>query len=388
MLRKLAIVSTHPIQYYAPVFQLLNKQCNLKVFYTWGKAGIEEKYDPDFKAIISWDIPLLEGYNYEFLENTSKEPGSHHFKGIENPAILSRISDFNPDAILVYGWSYKSHLKTLRYFKGKIPIWFRGDSNLLDPKSKLKKILRMLSLRWVYKHIDKAFYVGSANKEYYKSFGLKENQLIFAPHAIDNDRFSLNHTQEVEELRNSLRILPEEILILFAGKLESKKNPELLLTAFSELKLKNVHLLFVGNGELRPSLEETVKNENLSSTVHFIDFQNQSKMPIVYQSCNLFCLPSRGPGETWGLAVNEAMAATKAILVSNRVGCAKDLVKDSENGYIFESDNLLDLKTKLTKLLGDPKMLKEMGIESAKKIRNWSFKAQADSMIKVLNNGK
>jgi glycosyltransferase involved in cell wall biosynthesis len=385
MPRKLAIITTHPIQYYAPMFRILAKYCDLKVFYTWGIDGVKEKYDPDFKKSIAWDIPLLDGYVYEFLENIAPDPGSQHFNGIDNPTIVEHIKEFNPNAILVYGWAYKSHLKVIRYFKGRIPLWFRGDSNLLDKKAGFKNYIRFIFLTWVYYHIDIAFYVGTANKSYYRRFGLTSKQLIFAPHAIDNNRFSANHREEAQQIRKSLNILPEETLILFVGKMEKKKDPRILLSAFTELKNTNAHLLFVGDGELREELEAVVTSENLPATIHFMDFQNQSRMPIIYQSCDLFCLPSKGPEETWGLAVNEAMAAGKAILVANVVGCASDLVKNERNGYIFEAGNLGDLKNKLTSLLADKCALNEMGRESAKVIKEWSIEMQAKIIIEQLN---
>ena len=181
---KLTIITTHPIQYYAPVFQLLAKSLELKVFYTAGEQSIT-KYDKGFKKSIEWDIPLFEGYEYEFLENIAKNKGSHHFKGIVNPKAIQHIKAYQPDAILIYGWAYSSHLKIMRHFKSKIPIYFRGDSTLLDRQTNFKNILRRILLKWVYSHVDKAFYVGNANKAYFKKYGLKEHQLIFAPHAMD-----------------------------------------------------------------------------------------------------------------------------------------------------------------------------------------------------------
>ncbi|RDC56209.1 glycosyltransferase family 1 protein [Pedobacter chinensis] len=388
-MKKLAIISTHPIQYYIPLYQQLAKNCDLKVFYTWGEKGAEAKYDPDFKQHIEWDIPLLVGYNYEFLNNTAKDPGSHHFNGIINPALISSIKNFDPAAILIYGWAYQSHLSALRYFKGKIPIWFRGDSTLIDEQKGLKQLLRSLFLKWVYRHVDKAFYVGTANKAYFEKSGLKPQQLIFAPHAIDNDRFAADRRIESNTLREQLNIKTDDVLILFAGKLESKKNPELLLAAFRKLNLENVHLLFVGNGKLEDALKSKVKKDastKLSMThVHFMDFQNQSLMPAVYQACDLFCLPSKGPGETWGLAVNEAMACGKAVLVSNKVGCAPDLVKAGVNGEVFVANNFSDLKSKLQNLLKDKARLTTMGIESKKMIQHWSFEIQVKQIINLLN---
>jgi glycosyltransferase involved in cell wall biosynthesis len=388
-LKKLAIVITHPIQYYVPLFKTLAKQCDLRVFYTWGEDAAKPKYDPDFKQVIDWDIPLLNGYNYEFLTNTAKNQGSHHFSGIKNPDLIKKISLFNPDAILIYGWAYQSHLSALRYFNGKITTWFRGDSTLLDSNTGLKNTLRTLFLTWVYNQIDKAFYVGTNNKNYFLKFGLKLNQLVFAPHAVDNLRFENNYFNEANELRLTFGINAKNKLILFAGKLETKKNPELLLQAFTDLNLPNTHLLFVGNGEL----EEKLKKEQIlrqtqddkSVNIHFMDFQNQSKMPIVYQACDLFCLPSKGPGETWGLAINEAMASGKAVLVSSKVGCAIDLVENGKNGYLFESENINDLKRKLSILLTSQSDLKQMGQFSKNKIQDWSIKHQADVIIDELN---
>ena len=75
-------------------------------------------------------------------------------------------------------------------------------------------------------------------------------------------------------------------------------------------------------------------------------------MPSVYKSADVFVLPSGGPGETWGLAVNEAMAAGKPVLVSDKCGCAPDLVDDGVNGFVFKNGQVDDLKDKLERMVG------------------------------------
>jgi glycosyltransferase involved in cell wall biosynthesis len=246
---KLAIITTHPIQYYAPIFKTLSerKKIDVKVFYTRGQQD-DHAFDHGFGKAISWDIPLLEGYPYEWVQNTSPQPGSHHFKGIVNPTLIQQVEAWKPDAVLFFGWAYRSHLKAIRYFKGKIPVYFRGDSTLLGEKKGIKGLLKYIFLKRVYKNIDHAFYVGTNNKAYFKKYGLKEEQLSFTPHAIDNARFEHNYMQEANELRLSLNIKNEDILIVYAGKFESVKNVELLLSAFIKLSKANTHLLLVGNG--------------------------------------------------------------------------------------------------------------------------------------------
>ncbi|PWS26385.1 glycosyl transferase family 1 [Pedobacter yonginense] len=384
-MKRLAIITTHPIQYYAPVFKLLAKAITLKVFYTGGEQLINQ-FDRGFNKKIEWDLPLLDGYDYQFLENSSADAGTHHFKGIVNPKGIQRINEFKPNAILIYGWAFSSHLKIIRFFSGKIPLYFRGDSTLMDDKPTIRTLLKRVFLTWVYRHIDVAFYVGEKNRAYFEHFGLANRQLIFAPHAIDNDRFSNDETDALA-VRKQFKLNNDDVLILFAGKLEAKKNPALLLNTFFDLNLSKAHLLFVGNGPLESKLKAEIEGHKAKDNrVHFMDFQNQTQMPAIYQSCDLFCLPSKGPGETWGLAVNEAMAAGKAILISDKVGCSTDLLKPGLNGEIFNTEKAEDFRNKLINMLGDKTRLVHYGEASKKIIQDWSFEKQVNSFLEVFNS--
>ncbi|MBE7177904.1 MAG: glycosyltransferase family 4 protein [Mucilaginibacter polytrichastri] len=384
-MKRLAIITTHPIQYYAPVFKLLQERGNIgiHVFYTWSQAAYK-KFDPGFDKEISWDIPLLEGYDFSWVSNTAKNPGSHHFNGIKNPGLLSAIRSYGADAILVFGWAYQSHLRALRHFHGRIPVFFRGDSTLLDRSSILKSALRKIWLTWVYRHVDTVFYVGENSRNYFKSFGLKDHQLIRASHAVDNIRFSADHSAEAEKIRGEKGIPASDTVVLFAGKFEPKKNPELLLACFLRLSLKNTHLIFAGNGILKPRLRELAAQQ--TKHVHFLPFQNQGRMPALYQASDLFCLPSGGPAETWGLAVNEAMACSKAVLASDKVGAAADLVHPGENGDIFRSGDTADLTKKLENLLSDTAKLKKMGLAGRRIISSFTFTRIAEAIEKRMNN--
>ena len=117
---KLAIVTTHPIQYNAPWFKLLaqHPDVDVKVFYTWEQTLQSAKHDPDFGRVIEWDIPLLDGYEYTFVKNIAASPGSSHFKGIDNPTLNDEIKAWGAESVLVFGWAFKSHLACMKYFKG------------------------------------------------------------------------------------------------------------------------------------------------------------------------------------------------------------------------------------------------------------------------------
>jgi len=386
-MRKLAIISTHPIQYNAPVFRLLTerKRVQVKVFYTWENSR-DGFFDPKFKQQIKWDIPLLDGYDFYFVKNTSTDQGTHHRKGIVNPTLNKDVEEWKPDAVLIFGWNFQSHFRAMRHFKGKSPVLFRGDSTLLDEKKGLKTSLRRLILSYVYRFVDFGLYVGTNNRNYFSKHGLKEKQLIFAPHAIDNERFYAQQEEfekEAEKWKKELKIAEDELVFLYAGKFEAKKDPLILVEAAKQLINKKLKFIFVGDGELK---EQMIAASKGFSNIVFLSFQNQQQMPVLYRLAGVFVLPSKGPNETWGLAVNEAMACKKAILVSNRVGCAVDLVRNRKNGYIFEAGHLDDLMIKILEF--NKEVVKSMGENSQNIIKDYNFAKICIALESAIVNAK
>jgi glycosyltransferase involved in cell wall biosynthesis len=388
---RLALISSHPIQYNAPWFKRLaaHQEHTFKVFYTWSQTESGSKYDPGFKREISWDIPLLEGYEYSFVKNIAKEPGSHHFRGIDNPELISILKTWNPDAILVMGWSFKSHLKVIRYFHGKIPVIFRGDSTLLDESSGFKTLLRRIFLKWVYSHIDYALFVGENNKQYFLAHGLKQDQLVYVPHAIDNSRFEQPddiYTEKAFQLKQDLSIAATDFVVLFAGKFEQKKNPLFLVSLAKALASHEIRFLFAGNGDLKERiLEQTGQDPRFT----LIDFQNQTDMPVIYRLANLFVLPSAGPGETWGLALNEAIP----VIASSKTGGAIDLINDGISGKIIDANDVQDAVSFITKLQQDPSFYQAAVVENKRIIDKFTFGVIEQNIIHFLDqlamkNGK
>jgi glycosyltransferase involved in cell wall biosynthesis len=388
-MRRLAIVSTHPIQYYAPMFRLLGSSptIELKVFYTWSQTQAGPKFDPEFGRSIEWDIPLLDGYMHEFVENVAKKPGSHHFWGIDNPTLVKTIEAWGPDILLVIGWSFKSHLHSMRYFKGRIPVLFKGDSTLLDEQPGLKKVMRRLFLRWVYRHIDYALFVGKNNQAYFRALGLKESQTWFVPHAIDNERFAEpneKYETAARKWREDLGIKDSDLVFLFAGKLEPKKDPYFMLKLAAEMPEVGVKFVVVGNGKLEEDLKRDASKD---SRILFLGFQNQQIMPVLYRLCDIFVLPSAGPGETWGLSVNESMACKRPVIASDKVGCVPDLIENNKTGWIFASGDKTeaDLVNKIGIMVHDKPALRILGQNAFEKVQAYSYSVSVGNIIRLID---
>ena len=389
-MKKLAIISSHPIQYNAPFFKLLaqNNVFTIKVFYTWGQSKSGSINDPDFNIKREWDIDLLEGYDYNFLENIATEPGSHHYSGINNPALCKNINAFKPDALLVYGWSFKSHLSVIRHYKSKLPIIFRGDSTLIDDSKGelaiLKSFIRRLFLSWVYRYIDYALFVGKLNYDYYTLMGLKKYQLLYGPHAIDNQRFNtITYQQEIAiaKWKIDLKIDQDDFVFLFVGKFEQKKNPLLLIEVFKQLNHNSIKLIFIGDGVLCSKMKNAAKSD---SRIKFLGFQNQSKMPLVYRLGKVLILPSKGPNETWGLAINEAMASGLAVIASDKCGGAIDLITPN-TGIIFESSNQKSLYNAMLHYINDQSISISNGLNAQVYIQQFNYSESINSLEHLIN---
>jgi glycosyltransferase involved in cell wall biosynthesis len=376
---RLAIITTHPIQYYAPLFAALSRSSAIhpRVFYTWSQAVGADIADPGFGRVVRWDLPLLSGYEFEVVPNLAKDPGTHHFAGLRNPSLTSAIRAWQADAVLVFGWSSESHLGALRYFKGKIPVLFRGDSHLLDSQRPWRKVARRAFLTWVYRHVDVAIAVGSNNYDYYRWCGLAESRLAFAPHAIDVQRFADPegiHHRRASQWRQELTIPPDGPVILFAGKMQPKKDPQLLLESFLAADRPG-HLVLVGSGELEAALRTRAHGHG---NVHFLPFQNQGAMPAVYRIGDVFALPSRGPGETWGLALNEALACGLPLIAGTQVGAARDLIVPWVNGWLFTSGDGRQLTGVIRDALeSGPARLRDMSQAAMKESARWSIEVAA-----------
>jgi glycosyltransferase involved in cell wall biosynthesis len=351
--RKLAVVLSHPTQYYSPWFRWIAAQApiDLRVFYLWD-FGLEERRDPQFGIAVKWDVDLTSGYDWESVPNVAADPGTHHFKGLVNPALTRRLSAWNPDAVLVFGYPWVSHLRAILWARlRRVPLIFRGDSHFIGRPH--PGALRTAALSLLYGQFAAVTYVGAANRRYFERLGVPARHLFFAPHSVDAARFDPTRPEirsGALELKRRLGLAAPTQVVLFAGKWVPAKQPVELLAAFLAIQSPDTAIVFVGDGAERPRLEALAR-DHPAAAVHFLPFANQAEMPVRYALADLFVLPSRGLYETWGLAVNESMHLGVPCLVSDRVGCQEDLVIPGRTGWVFAAEQPADLQRQLASAL-------------------------------------
>jgi len=349
---RLAIVVSHPIQYYSPWFRWMAQHHSLdfKVWYL-SDFGLRAAPDEKFGKTFAWDTDLTSGYAWEVVPNTSPKPDTLRFGGLRNPALFPRLTADRPAAILLFGYNYHTHLRLIFWARRRnLPLIFRGDSHRLG-RDRLP-FWKQTLLRLLYRQFAAFTFVGAANRDYFRHAGVPQRKLFFAPHAVDQSLYDPNqadHQAAAVALRASLSLSPQTRVVLFAGKLIPSKQPLVLLDAFIRNRFSNTILVFSGDGPERAQLQ--AKAADAADRVRFLPFANQSEMPARYAMADLFVLPSDGSYETWGLAVNEAMHLGVPCLVSDRVGCQQDLVTDGQTGWVFRANDPSSLAQKLREAL-------------------------------------
>lgn len=351
---RLAVLASHPIQYYSPLFRELARRLDLHVFYAH-RATPEDQANSGFGVPFAWDTDLAKGYSHSFLLNLASKPSADQFQGCDTPEIGEKLRDGQFDALLVLGWHLKSFLQGVWAAKlQKIPVMVRGDSHLGTPRSKIKLVGKSAFYPGFLRLFDAALYVGQRAREYYEHYRYPQNRLFFSPHCIDTAWFGSKATPEARSiLRSRLNISDAAPAVLFAGKLVPFKRPNDLILAAALCRESNIpaEVIIAGSGLLQSEVSRQA--EELGVPLHMLGFQNQTQMPEAYAASDMLALPSNGQ-ETWGLVANEALACGRPIIVSDACGCAPDLAADGRAGRTFALAEAGALARAIAELAGRP----------------------------------
>lgn len=383
---RLAVLASHPIQYFTPVYRRLAATPGLEVEVWYCRDfGARPRFDRQFSRTFQWDTDQLGGYAYRFLRNVS--PVADPFNPLHaiNPgALTGMFRGF--DALWVNGYLYPSN------WLAALGAWLTGAKLLMrselrvrgDSSTGLRSAVRKLLIRYWISRSDALLYIGEYNRQAYISLGACGRQLFFTPYSVDVESINAAMQATGEErrrLRKRWSVPEDATVVLFVGKLIPRKHPEALLRIAE--KLPHVHVVFVGSGPLEPSLiaeAQRIRTSNIS----FLGFVNQSQLANVYALSDIFVLPSER--EPWGLVLNEAMAAGLPSVVSSDVGAVPDLILHGETGFVFSTGDW-DAMTTLVQQLGtDVELRRRIGTAACARSQLYSYDATADGVLDALRS--
>jgi glycosyltransferase involved in cell wall biosynthesis len=390
---RLAAINTHPIQVFAPLYRRVaqHPEIDLSVFYC-SKWGIEEYVDPGFGRQVKWDVPLLDGYRHRFVPNVRKTDAVTGFLGPLNPSLALEVAKGRFDALWLNG--YFSLNNWLAFGAARLtstPICYFSESSLqydrLEPRSLVVRVVKPRVLKFWLERVSAYLAIGSRNRDFYLHYGADPSRIFHVPYAVDNDHFrdkATQHRSGRAELRASLGIGVDDVVFMFAAKMIPIKAVMPLLEAYRALGDTGGHaLIMAGDGELLPAAKAYASTHGMK-TVHFPGFLNQTELPRYFAASDVFMRPDGVCKGDWGLTINEAMASGMAIIATDALGAAEDLVRPGENGLVVRFREQADLIAAMRSLAADPALCRRMGERSTEIIRTWGYEECVEGILQAL----
>jgi glycosyltransferase involved in cell wall biosynthesis len=291
-----------------------------------------------------------------FREATDHYPDQAELRS----ALWSALDQTQPDVVAVNGWNnFGSLIAANSCLRRRIPMTVMSESSRQDEaRTQWKEAIK----RQIVTLYSAALVGGQRHTEYLVELGMPRERIFTGYDVVDNDYFG----QRTAEIRNSrLRPgyggqaafnkkydLPENYFLASARFIE-KKNLPLLIRAYAEYRSRSDRsgntpwdLVLLGDGPLRQALDSQLSALNLQGHIHLPGFKPYNELPAYYALANAFVHASTT--EQWGLVVNEAIASALPVIVSNRCGCAPELVNG--NGFTFDPTNERELTGRLLEM--------------------------------------
>jgi glycosyltransferase involved in cell wall biosynthesis len=387
----IAIVVSHPIQHFCPMYAswAKNKNIKLKVFFA-SNIGSVAYFDSSFEKSVKWNNLYLNEFDHCFLNGDETFEVNNN---LDAPKLEIELDNFQPDLVIQYGRIYKINQRLRRWLKDKnVKSAYISDTENRNNESFFKRFVKRIIATNYFKKIDLFLSVGDANEEYYVSNGVPINKIIRMNFSIDVNHFEIyykNSDAHRSEFRSSNNINETDIVISVVGKLVEWKNQIYLIKALQLLEIitpsKMFHLLIAGSGPCEVKLREEALKLN-KNKVHFLGFVNPIQLPIIYASSDLYIHPSSF--EPHSLAVSEAIYMGLPIILSDTSGSygPTDDVRIGINGEKYVFGEIQSLVNNILKLSDSDKLRKEYQQNSIKISRSQQTICHYDVVNSILRH--
>jgi glycosyltransferase involved in cell wall biosynthesis len=367
----------------SPVLRRMSKSAELDLTVAYcSLRGAEAGYDPEFAATVKWDTPLLEGFTWKELANRGS--GSDSFFGICNPGAWRLIRRGAFDAVLcLTGYRCATFwIACLAAKSSRTAFLFGTDATTLisrDAQS-WKRSAKAIFWPWLFSLADQVIVPSSGSRDLMFSLGFPQERVTLTPYSVDNEWWMAGSAKvDRRGVRTGWGVPESDTLVLFCAKLQTWKRPLDLLHAFAKSKISNAHLVYAGEGPLRSALESEARRLGVAGQVRFLGFVNQTQLPAVYTAADVMVLPSEY--EPFAVVVNEAICCGCPVIVSDRVGAARDLVTPVAPEMVYPCGDIDALATALRLTLSDRARLAATSAALREHIRTWSPKENIDATI-------
>jgi len=299
-------------------------------------------------------------------------------------AIKRRIDSRRYGLVHLAGWGHPLLYMTLLYANGRIPVSVETDTPAPHAESTWKRLIKPVLYRRLFQIPGVFTPAGTAQSLYLQSFGVPPSRIRIAQQTADIEPIFVFSARFTSEQRRSARarlgLSDDQIAILYAGRLETVKGVDDLLAAFdlASRQAPNLRLLIAGDGTLKAKVLQFAQARD--DVIHLGRLSSEA-LNETSNIADFLVLPSRS--ESWGMVVNEAMAAGLPVVVSERAGCIPDLVHHRVTGFVAPAQNPGALSDALLEVAGDRALRMRMRDAAKQLISAWTIENEARNVTEA-----
>jgi glycosyltransferase involved in cell wall biosynthesis len=370
---RVALLAPSPIPFKVPLYRRIAAADGIDLTVMYACSMGVRPATAGYSESIVWDTGLLDGYRAGFLSAADRTaPVGASITELINLDVIPWVARGRFDVLWSDGYSWiTNQLAMLTQRARHLGVVMRDEQTLLHPRGLVKTLIKEVALRTLFSALDAAVYISIENRRWLEHYGVPVERLFSCPYGPDSDLFAAEAARlrgQRESLRTRFGIAPEAgPIIVSVSRLAEAKQPGMLLEAFRRVRARHrCALLLVGSGPLEADLQATVEREQIPD-VHFAGFLNQSEVTSAYAAGDVFALLS-ARGETFGVAVAEAMHFGLPLVLSDKVGSGPDLLGDGGNGFVVPRDDVDAAARALEALVVDPAMRERFAQASADRV--------------------
>lgn len=361
--RRLAVVVSHPIQYYVPLYRALARDAAIEIHVLFAsRIGLTKTYDSEMKADVAWATDLTGGYSHEFLPegDAIQHVG---FRAVDNPSVTRALARFRPDAVIIHGYALMTMLRALAWCRLRgVRTIMASDSSSHGSPSGWRHTVKMSIMPLLLRQFGAALTMSDRSEEHLAGMGYPRDRMFRAPTMIDEGFWRARETRAATRAaqRAALGLADDEFTLLCSGKLHPRKRVQDLLDALLRLKAdgKPPTLLIAGDGEQREILEAFARQHGLAA--HFLGFVNIDALPDLNAAADAFVHAAEV--EQYGMVVLEAAVVGLPMVLSDAVGAIgpTSIARPGVNAIVYPCADVAALAAGIAKLRDDVDMRRAM----------------------------
>ena len=356
--RRLAVVVSHPIQYYVPLYRALAREPSIELHILFAsRFGLETTFDWEMNVDVAWATDLTAGYSHEFLPEADgiKQIG---FRDVDNPSVAGALARFKPDAAIIHGYAMMTMLRALAWCRlHSARAILASDSSAHGSPPGLRRTVKNMTLPWLLRQFSAALTMSDRAEQHLASLRYPRARMFRTPMMIDEGFWRAREQRPIRRARKraELGLADDEFVVLSVAKLAPRKRMLDILAALSKLGVEHstrrVTLLVAGDGEQKEALKSFAAERGLST--RFLGFVNIDALPELYAAAD--ALVHAAEAEQYGMVVLEAAVMGLPLILSDETGAIgpTSIARPEANTLVFPRGDVAALAKALARLRDD-----------------------------------